>query len=490
MMLPTLKMLRGGNRRSAGSATTKAGRRAMHPRCEEMESRQLLSGITATLNSTGNAAYGPLNVLQINGSSGDDVIHLTQSGVSLSVSGVQINWKPQGWGGYGFLVNTVAAFGVTQVQIATGSGNDTVKIDPGITTQTLVFAGNGTDSLIAGGSYDTLFAGTGSDTLISIGGSHNTIFGGVGSSAPDSFWYDNGTTVYGVSPYEQATGMVHVVGAFATVFYPIIPNLPFPATPTLQLNGQTLPDPSITVAGASYRNFSGDPLFASGGPTAADVSQGQVGDCQFLSAVLGIVSHNPQEIRQMVVSLGDGTYAVRYKPGGVDKYVRVNADLPVYSDGSLVYSKLGAENSLWVALLEKAWTFERPTGGAWWVDNVGTYGNIDGGGPGELFGNMSIATTNLNSSNFFSSIVSNVNAGLIVDVSTVSSPTATSGLEGPHCYYVDHVNYTNLFLPGLGWIRIATSLTLRNPHGGGDSWVTVSAADINANLTGGIATTG
>ena len=496
MWLPNVKtwLNEEGRRASLGSSKTgrRAPRRATRPWCEEMEGRQLLSGITATLNCTGNPAKGPLNVLQITGTSGNDDIELSQTANTVSVQGVMINWELP-WETVS--VPMVPTVYVVQVQISTGSGNDTVKIDPGTSIKTLVVAGNGTDSLITGGSNDTIFAGTGADTFVSIGGSHNYLFGGVGNSAPDSFWTDSGATLFDVSSYEQNNDMVHQINSFATLIAANGKGGFNFDTPTMSLNGQSILDPGITdepdgVSGAKYENFANDPLFASGGPSPADIAQGSVGDCQFLSALLGIVSHNPQEIRQMIVSLGDGTYAVRFSPGGVNKYVRVNADLPVNASGGLVYAQLGQQNSLWVALMEKAWTFERPTGGTWWADYVGTYGNISGGGPGELFANMNIAVTNLPSSNVFSTIVSDVNAGLIVDVCTVSSPTSSSGLVGAHCYYVDHVNYTSRYIPFFGWIRLATSLTLRNPWGGSNTWVTVSWSDINANISSGIATTG
>lgn len=198
----------------------------------------MLSGVTASLNNASGQAFVK-GVLMINGTAGDDAIHLTQTNGSLAISGVPIIWTVPLLGSLTTL--SVPTTDVSQVQINTGSGNDSVMIDPGITTQALVFAGNGTDNLSTGGSYDTFFAGTGADTFVAIGGSHNVIFGGVGGSAPDSFWYDGGATLYNVSATEQAAGMVHYFAGFATLFTGTSYGIALPFFPTNQLNGQACP---------------------------------------------------------------------------------------------------------------------------------------------------------------------------------------------------------------------------------------------------------
>jgi hypothetical protein len=261
------------------------------------------------------------------------------------------------------------------------------------------------------------------------------------------------------------------------------------------LNGQWLPDPlaNINESGTTEKNFGGDPLFAPGGPSPMDITQGQVGDCQTLASLLGLVSRDPKVISQMIVNLGDGTYAVQFAPMGVDKYVRVNADLPVDSSGNPVYAHLGQQSCLWVALIEKAWTFERPTGGSWWSSYVGTYHNIDGGGANEILNDLDIPWTILSTSNIFNSIVNAVQDGLIVMAASDGDPAPGSGLDGAngvgHEYFVDHVNYE--YIPtGFGPLAIPVSLTLRNPHGGSNPWVTVSASVVNANICSAVSTPG
>ena len=68
-------------------------------------------------------------------------------------------------------------------------------------------------------------------------------------------------------------------------------------------------------------------------------------------------------IQQLVVDLGDGTYAVHLEKSILNnnKFYRVDADLPVANDGDTVpqFAGLGAEDSLWVALVEKAYAIDR-----------------------------------------------------------------------------------------------------------------------------------
>lgn len=191
----------------------------------------------------------------------------------------------------------------------------------------------------------------------------------------------------------------------------------------------------------------------------------------------------------MIVSLGDGTYAVDFRPNGVDTYVRVDANLPTDSAGNPLYASLGRQNSLWVALLEKAWTYQRPTGGLWWAQNVGNYGNIEGGGPGELFSQLNMPTTSLNPGNMWGDVVNDAAAGQIVCVVTAGTTTTSSGLVASHVYYVDHVNYTYVRLGFISYWS-PTSLTLRNPWGGAYTYITITPTDVLFNLTSGISTPG
>jgi hypothetical protein len=253
--------------------------------------------------------------------------------------------------------------------------------------------------------------------------------------------------------------------------------------------GPDAPDPLLTSnVSASYRSFLGDPVFASDGPLPTDVHQQAVGDCQFLSILAGIAARDPNRIRRTIVDMGNGLYSVDLQPYGKDQYVVVDANLPVDSNGNPVYAALGHQNSLWVALLEKAWTFERfESWGASSDPSVGTYSMIWGGGQHEILGVMGYSYNSYSNSSdpyasasFIDQIESDVDAGKLVGVCTNGTVTSGSSLVGEHCYYVKQVNYLQQ-----GDVYIPTSFTMYNPWG---YYVTVTIADAQSNLSGELAT--
>ncbi|MBO6137919.1 MAG: hypothetical protein J6O71_04825 [Lachnospiraceae bacterium] len=96
----------------------------------------------------------------------------------------------------------------------------------------------------------------------------------------------------------------------------------------------------------------GEPLFAQE-PSVRDIVQGSLGDCYFLANLAGLVSRDPDAIRNMMRDEGD-TVTVRFyskvkKVGRIDiepVYIRVDKRLP----------QNFASHSLWVQVLEKAFT--------------------------------------------------------------------------------------------------------------------------------------
>jgi hypothetical protein len=136
-------------------------------------------------------------------------------------------------------------------------------------------------------------------------------------------------------------------------------------------NGMSLADPVTKDADHTYANFSDRPLFAPGGPAKDDLVQGgPIADCYWMSTLAAVAKVSPDRIRQLVVDLGDGTYAVHFRGNaGEDQFVRVDADLPTDGAGSLVYAREGAADSIWAPVVEKAWTFFR--------DNKGTYASVE-----------------------------------------------------------------------------------------------------------------
>ena len=87
-----------------------------------------------------------------------------------------------------------------------------------------------------------------------------------------------------------------------------------------------------------------------------------------------------------MVDLGDGTYAVQFERGSATVYVRVDADLPTWHGGTtLVYADLGAQDSMWVAVMEKAFAYFR-TG-------VADYAELDGGWMAEASTALGLGST-------------------------------------------------------------------------------------------------
>jgi hypothetical protein len=241
------------------------------------------------------------------------------------------------------------------------------------------------------------------------------------------------------------------------------------------VGGPAVAEPLLTSAAITYTNFDGDPVFASDGPKPEDVVQGQVGDCQMLAVLQGIAKMDPAVLRRSISDMGNGTYAVDFRPLGYDRYVVVDACLPTDAYGNLVYANLGHQNSLWVALMEKAWTFDRPLS---WCDPynaaLGTYGMIWGGGSHEILSELDFSPQD-NSTNVWLATCIDANNGKLVTVATGDS--AVGGLVADHVYFVDSINYS--------WVEgtwTATSVTLRNPYGGANEFITVDESTIDMSM--------
>jgi hypothetical protein len=244
-----------------------------------------------------------------------------------------------------------------------GLGNDILKGQDGAD---YLFGGADCDALYGGKGDDYLYGDTGNDVLVSIGGGKDQLGGGSGL---DNIWMDVLDTLGDASNDEKSAGYIHKVDEFFRYsFDGGKSSIPV----SKELDGQNLADPVSDDYLGNF-NFKSNPLFASGGPTQDDVFQGDVGDCYFMARLLAMAKVNPESIRKMVVDLGDGTYAVRFFHKGAAEYVRVDADF--YTQGSdakkLAYAGLGQENSIWVAIVEKAFAF--------WRKEDGHYASIGGG---------------------------------------------------------------------------------------------------------------
>jgi hypothetical protein len=222
-----------------------------------------------------------------------------------------------------------------------GGGNDVLD------------GGPGNDWLNGGPGLDVLRGGAGNDTLITIDG----VLGDVAEPGPgrNVVWVDeiNGVTdgLVGIGPNDT----VQRVAGFAN-------------GADTTLNGDRIPLPQ-PLPGNAYEAFVNRPLFPTAGPSSLDLNQTldtiDVGGTTFVFPVLAdsallaglgaIADEFPELITANIVDFGDGTYGVRYG----DLYFRVDNRLPVVQQGGVfpTYAGYGRQNSLWVAIAEKAYTY-------------------------------------------------------------------------------------------------------------------------------------
>ena len=189
---------------------------------------------------------------------------------------------------------------------------------------------------------------------------------------PDSFWVDaEGTETVDATFWEVLAGTATASAASSTPDHTAPDHA---QTPSRELNGQNLLDPADK--GGAPTNFSDRPLFGSTGRQGRHppgrrrrllLPGRPVGDRQ---------DQRRPRIKQSVVDLGDGTYAVQFFRSGSPQFYRVDGDLPV-SGTTRRFAKMGGENSNWVAIMEKAFTFFRR--------NEGTYSSISNGWMSEEF---------------------------------------------------------------------------------------------------------
>ena len=209
---------------------------------------------------------------------------------------------------------------------------------------------------------------------------------------------------------------------------------------------------------SSPSDFSSDPLFSSSGPSYKDLEQGALGDCYFVSALGTIADASPQAIENMFLKNGDGTYTVRFfAADGKADYVTVNTALPLSAKGRLEYERLGTDNSLWLALAEKAYAEWDETGDAG-RGNVNAYENLAGGKSLHVFeqtldaygqaqdekwtSSATAAKSAALESDLINALGSPANAVTISTINTLGDPDQATGLYPGHCYVVLGYNAT------------------------------------------------
>jgi hypothetical protein len=447
---------------------------------EALEGRRMLAGSPL---GVGEAAYLGGVQLRLQGTAEADAIIVTRTADGLLVTNG--DWSATFGGSY------------KSLRIDAGAGNDAVTLDPSVDVDAVLYGGAGNDSLTGGSGNDRLYGGVGANTLaggagddvlVSLGGANTDRV--TGDAGRDSFWADPVSSkeiITDASAEEYATGSIHRVGSYfsgtnkpesgvkkvkATVDggksakaskAPKARKAAKPAkvpTPSpMDLLGQDLVDPAVTpnLAGTvTYERFDDRPLFSEQGPSADDVFQGYVGDCYFLSVLSSVADVDATEIRETVVDLGDGTYCVQFTKAGKNVYLRVDNELPTFTDvDTLPYAGLGAQDSMWVAVVEKAYALFR-TG-------AGTYQSIESGWMGEAYSALGLSSTSSYYSSSASSLLNAMDRDLRAGKSVtfaVGTPDEDSNLVGYHAYTVVEVVKNAKGVP--------TEIRLRNPWGNMD----------------------
>ncbi len=203
---------------------------------------------------------------------------------------------------------------------------------------------------------------------------------------------------------------------------------------------------------SSAATFASDPLFSSAGPSYSDLAQGDLGDCYLLSALGSIAKASPQDIENMFINNGDGTYTVRFfTSSGTADYVTVNTALPVSSSkgSSLIYSNLGVGNSLWLPLAEKAYAQWNETGNEG-RGGKNDYASTEGGWMGDVYGQvLGYSAQNVYSMSSSTQLINAVTTS--ADAVTIGTDgtfnySSSTGLYGDHAYVVLSYNSsTQLF---------------------------------------------
>lgn len=263
------------------------------------------------------------------------------------------------------------------------AGNDTLsggagadKLNGGTDNDTLS-GGDGADSLLGGSGADTLRGDAGNDTLNG-GTQADTLLGGDGDDwlvaidnaaqdrlqgdvGRDIFWRDRvGNTADTAVDFQANMDFDNSVDQFAN-------------GADRTLDGDRIAGP-VDPLNQQVVDFSSNPLFSSNGPLGSDVVQGPrfpgvAGYAQEDYTTVGAqlaalaIDSDPSDswlIRRAMVDFGDGTYGVNL--GGY--FYRVDGRMPA---SSLIpgiyrptYAGFGAENSIWVAIAEKALAMALP----------------------------------------------------------------------------------------------------------------------------------
>jgi hypothetical protein len=318
-------------------------------------------------NDMVNAVPALVAPRKIVGNGGNDALYGHDGGADIIMGGYG-NDTVYGYGGDDYLLgeagNDLVRGYYGRDIVSGGYGDDVVYGDAGMDT---VYGDQGNDRLYGGADADVMYGGADNDTLVAIGGSQADVLRGEGGF--DSFWLDSQASekVIDLSVAESFQN-IHRIAKFMDLKVAG----QYKQTPNRELNSPAIVDP-LLEGNYEYRTFFGTRLFGPGGPRPDDVDQNDLGDCYFLAPLSALAKTNPNLIRQLVVDLGDGTFAVNMTKNGVDHFIRVDSELPCYPGTTTpAFAGLGAQRSMWVPIMEKAYAFFRA--------DFGSYFSVGNGG--------------------------------------------------------------------------------------------------------------
>jgi hypothetical protein len=258
--------------------------------------------------------------------------------------------------------------------------------------------------------------------------------------------------------------------------------------------------PTIGVGDATYQTAQGT-LFGPNGPLGSDVAQGAARDCYFLSNLAETALQAPQDIENMFIDNGNGTYTVRFfeYDSATNKctpdFVTVDSKLPANAVGQFVYANadFGGHSTnigdskivLWVALAEKAYAqlAEEGWSRAGWSASVNAYTSINVGdnriAGQQITGSpraqwVSILDHTSNEANTtITTLAADFQAGDLVTICTDDRQMTVPGLGENHVYYVTSIDVA------------AGTITVTNPYWDhGAKRLTLTLAELADNADG------
>lgn len=228
--------------------------------------------------------------------------------------------------------------------------------------------------------------------------------------------------------------------------------------------------------GATYEPAKGTPGIEGTGDGRdfhpSDISQGQLGDCYFMSSLAAIAHTHPDVLAKNIKKNDDGTYTVTFFDRGLfgtsKVEVKVTADFPK-KDGRWVFAqpgdKKGDQLELWPMLYEKAY--------AQWKGG-GSYKKIEGGVAADA---MSEITGESGDWTRTKGVVWDMSFDTVADYADKGYPLVASSLSDSdgkkkqlykdgtlvtgHAYWIEKVD------------RDAKTVTVRNPWGWNEKPITL-----------------